>query len=317
MASVTDFADFFNELALTFDVVPTTLDGIKSCVLLTVKLCTGLDFTNNYELYSICAKYHKDCPAEVFKYPDWNLVLVLEILSSHHFEPLHEISIKLLTYKTVFLVAMACSCRVSELHAIAFDKVTHTRDWSIVYLEAKSDFLAKNQSIRKDTRKFALKALVPPIHKTNFVEGSPEAIKYHKQKLLCPVRALRAYLARTVYRRSNKSALFVSLNANHKSDITKQSICNWVRKTIYLCHQLAGENTQNLGRASVHEIRSVTSSVKFERNMSLDSILKSCVWKNGNTFTRYYLKNVAVLSDELHRLPPLWLAQSVINHDGI
>ena len=313
LAPVTVLADFFNDIALACDVVPSTLDAIKSCILLTIKLCTGVDHTNNYELYAICARYHKECPAEVFTYPDWNLVLVLEILRSSHFEPLHEISMKMLTYKTVLLVAIACSCRVSELHALAFDKLSHTKDWSIVYLEAKSDFLAKNQSIRKDSRKFALKALVKPVHKTSFPPNSSEAAQYHRNKLLCPVRALRVYLARTAYRRRNKHALFISLNANHKSDITKQSICNWVRKTIYLCYQLAGENDQNLGRASVHEIRSVTSSIKFERSMSLDSVLKTCMWKHNNTFTRYYLRDVAVLSDNLYRMPPLWMAQSVIN----
>ena len=313
---VTSLADFLDELAKSLQIVPSTLDSIKSCILITIKACTDKDYINTYELTAITSKYHKDCPAIVFKLPDWNLVLVLEQLCKSPFEPLHEASFKLLTYKTVFLVAMACSCRVSELHALAFNKLSHTPDWDTVFLEAKSDFLAKNQSSRdpKFTRQFKLKALVKPAHKVSFVSGSVEAQKYNKHKLLCPVRALRMYLARSHSRRtSTKKALFVSLHAKHKNDITKQSVGNWVRKTILLCYNLVGDNPTNLGRATVHEIRALTSSIKFERNLSLDSVLKSCIWKHNNTFTKYYLRDVATVSDDLYRLPPVFMSQCRLN----
>ena len=315
LATVTELADFLSDLVDTRDVVPCTLDGIKSCVLITLKFCTGIDLTKNCELSAITAKYHKDCPAEVFKVPSWNLVLVLEMLCKPPFEPLTNASFKHLTFKCVFLTAMACSCRVSELHAIAFDKLSHTKDWSVVYLEPRSDFLAKNQDSRSvtHTRQFKLKALVPPANKTKFVPHSFQEAAYNRKKLFCPVRALRFYLARTERRRHGKASLFVSLQPNRRKDITKQSVANWVRRTIKMCYALAGENDQNLGQASVHEIRALTASVKFDRNLSLDSIMKSCVWKNQNTFTKYYLRNVAVLSQDLHKFPPMWMSQSQVN----
>ena len=313
--TVTVLADFLNEIVLSQTVVPTTLDGIKSCILITLKFCTGIDLTLNSELCAITAKYHKDCPAEVFKVPSWNLVLVLECLCKPPFEPITQATFKMLTFKCVFLVAVACSCRLSELHALAFDKLSHDKNWSVVYLSPRSDFIAKNQTSRAVThqREFKLKALVKPAHKTNFAPDSPEAAVYNRNKLLCPVRALRFYLARTVHRRSHAASLFVSLQPNHRKDITKQSVANWVRRTIKLCYALVGDNPQNLGRASVHEIRSLTSSLKFERNLSLDSIMKSCVWKSGNTFTRFYLKNVALMSQDLYKLPPVCMSQSKLS----
>ena len=316
LASVTQLANFITFLINSKDLVPTTVDSIKSCVTFTLRFCTGIDYGNCIELTALLQKYHRECPAELFKLPSWNLVLVLEMLNGYPFEPLHEASIKHLTYKCVMLLSVACSCRVSELHALAFDKITHSKDWSTVYLEPKSDFLAKNQKSHTDgsSRCFKLQALVKPAHKTNFPPGSDAETKYQRDKLFCPVRALRIYLARTLSRRSkHKAALFVSLNANHSKDITKQSISNWVRHTIKLCYALAGENPENIGRASVHEIRALTSSVQYERNLSLNAIMKSCIWKNSNTFTRYYLRNVAVLSDDLYQFPPLWFAQGLIN----
>ena len=237
------------------------------------------------------------------------------MLCKPHFEPLATASFKHLTFKCVFLTSMTCSCRISELHALAFDKIAHDESWSVVYLEPQSDFIAKNQSSRSVThaRQFKLKALVPPAHKTRFVSNSFEEAAYNRKKLFCPVRALRFYLARTVHRRQGKASLFVSLQPNRRKDITKQSVATWVRRTIKLCYALAGENSDNLGRATAHEIRALTASVKFDRNLSLDSILKSCIWKNQNTFTKYYLRNVAVLSQDLHKFPPLYMSQSQIN----
>ena len=310
-----NIADFLTEIIDSKDVVPTTLDGIKSCILITLKLCTGIDNTKNFELSALSAKYHRDCPSEVFQLPSWNLVLVLEMLCKPPFEPLTTASFKHLTFKCVFLTALACSCRISELHAIAFDKLSHDKQWKVVYLEPRADFLAKNQQSRAlvHSRQFQLKALVPPAHKTNFLPNSFEEASYNRKKLFCPVRALRLYLARTQHRRQGKASLFISLQPNHRTDITKQSVANWVRRTIKMCYALAGDNPDHVGRATVHEIRALTASVKFERNLSLDSILKSCVWKNQNTFTKYYLRNVAVLSQDLHKFPPMWMSQEQIN----
>ena len=313
--TVTHLADFLLSIVESKDVVPTTLDGIKSCILITLKFCTGIDLTVNSELCAITAKYHKDCPAEVFKLPTWNLVLVLECLCKHPFEPLTQASFKMLTLKCVFLTAVACSCRISELHAIAFDKVSHTKDWSTVYLEPRSDFLAKNQTSRSvtDRRQFKLCALVKPANKVHFIPGSCAEAAYNRNKLLCPVRALRLYLARTAHRRSQSASLFVSLQPNRRKDITKQSIANWIRRVIKLCYALVLDNPHNLGRASVHEIRSLTALIKFERNLSLDSIMKSCMWKNHNTFTKFYLRNVALMSQDMFKLPPLCMSQTKIN----
>lgn len=313
--TLANLADYFLSYTISKDIMPVTLDNVKACILLTIKVCTNVDFTQNYELAAICTKYHRECPPEVFKVPDWNLVLVLEVLSKPPFEPLHEVSLKMLTLKCCFLISLALSCRVSELHALAFDKISHSPNWSRVYLEPKSDFLAKNQTSHSDkqSRAFILKSLVPPPNKTQFSPGSFEEKMYHKHKLLCPVRALRLYLHKTALLRANKAALFISMNPNHPNDITKQSICNWVRRTIKLCYALAGKDDRTVGRATVHECRAITSSVKFERNLSLDSLLKSCTWKHGNVFTKHYLRNVAVLSQDLYRLPPVYLSQCKLN----
>ena len=49
--------------------------------------------------------------------PSWNLSLVLYQLTKAPFEPLKEASLKHLTFKTVFLLALASGKRRSEIHA--------------------------------------------------------------------------------------------------------------------------------------------------------------------------------------------------------
>ena len=283
--------------------IPETLESIKSCVCVTLRLATGVDFSHNPELTAVMQKFHKECPRATFQLPDWNLVYVLDALMKSPFEPLSQASLKHLTYKTVFLVAMSCSCRISELHALDFRKLQHSPDWSSVWLSPHAMFLAKNQKSRKSSyeRQFKLTNLV------QFV-GSQEP-----DRLLCPVRALKYYLSRTKSFRGTKKCLFISLQPNRKADITKQSINIWIRNTIRLAYALHGHQGDPLGRATNHEIRSVCSSLAFEKSLSLSSVLKACCWKNNNTFTSYYLKDVTVLANDLMRFSPLVVASSVIS----
>ena len=53
--------------------------------------------------------------------PQWDLGIVPEALSKPPYEPLREASLKHLTLKTVFLLALASAGRCSELQASVFD----------------------------------------------------------------------------------------------------------------------------------------------------------------------------------------------------
>ena len=282
--------------------LPDTLEGIKSCICVTLRLCSGVDLSNSPELTAIMQDYHKTCPRVKFDLPDWNLVLVLDALMKAPFEPLAKASLKHLTYKTVFLTCMSCAARVGEIHALDYRKMKWDPDWGTVYLEPHSLFLAKTQKNHKSgsSRQFKL------LNLKDFVGP------HEPDRLLCPVRALRYYIARTKPHRQGKKALFISLQPNRKSDITRQSINIWIRNTIRLAYALHDQATDNLGRATNHEIRSVASSLAFEKSLSLSTVMKACHWRNNTTFTSFYLRDVTVLSHDLMRLSPVVVAASVL-----
>ena len=42
-----------------------------------------------------------------------------------------------------------------------------------------------------------------------------------------------------------------------------------------------------------HDLRSMSASLAFKGGVSLEQVLGSCYWKSHNTFTTFYLKDVA------------------------
>ena len=60
-------------------------------------------------------------PRQMPSVPEWDLGIVLQALSKPPYEPLQEASLKYLTHKTIFLLAMASAGRRSELQAFEFD----------------------------------------------------------------------------------------------------------------------------------------------------------------------------------------------------
>ena len=49
---------------------------------------------------------------------EWDLLKVLNALQKHPFEPLHKASLKIITYKTVFMIAITTFRRCSDLQSL-------------------------------------------------------------------------------------------------------------------------------------------------------------------------------------------------------
>ena len=234
----------------------------------------------------------------MFKPPKWDLVLVLNSLLKSPYEPITSCTLKHLTHKTVFLVAFATAARINEIHALSADKVAHSHKWKSVTLEVRDDFVAKNQSPSDpNCRSFTLPSLY------DFVDSSSP------DRLLCPVRALRLYLHKTQNMRKGKRNLFISFHRNKSNDISKNSISNWIKHVIKHAYDTVSDFDRNLVHVTAHEVRALSSSVSFNKNLSLASINNSCTWSGHNTFTNFYLRDIALLKKDLLTLPNMVVAQ--------
>ena len=129
--------------------------------------------------------------------PSWNLSLVLYQLTKAPFEPLRKASLKHLTFKTVFLLALGSGKRSSEIHAWVNRNIRHQSDWSKVSLSPSPFFLSKNQLAQEgpgSVSSVVIPALAPTLD---------SSVK--EDRSLCPVRALRYYLDKTKDLRTRKN----------------------------------------------------------------------------------------------------------------
>ena len=110
---------------------PSTIDGYRSAI--ADKLGNSpLNISKDENLTRLLYSFHRDRPKGRRGIPSWNLSLVLHQLTKAPFEPLKEASLKHLTFKTVFLLALGSGKRRSEIHAWQHKNIRHQSDWSKV-----------------------------------------------------------------------------------------------------------------------------------------------------------------------------------------
>ena len=110
--SVADFLMyFFQDRKLQ----PSTIDGYRSAI--ADKLGnSSINISKNENLTRLLDSFHRDRPKGWRGIPSWNLSLVLHQLTKAPFEPIKEASLKHLTFKTVFFLALGSGKRRSEIH---------------------------------------------------------------------------------------------------------------------------------------------------------------------------------------------------------
>ena len=152
---------------------PATVKGYRSAISTTLKQISKVDFSNQSILSDVVRSFELECPRTKAHFPKWDLALVLSTLSGDLFEPLQSCGFKELTFKTVFLTALATGRRRSEIHAFSSAEVQFSN--VSVSLCTFPGFLAKNQ----------LPSVVSGPVSVPCLTGQDI------NPLLCPVRALR------------------------------------------------------------------------------------------------------------------------------
>ena len=181
---VKSVADFLMYLFEERKLQPSTIDGYRSAIADKLGNST-LNISKDENLTRLLDSFHRDRPKGRRGIPSWNLSLVLHQLTKAPFEPIKEASLKHLTFKTVFLLALGSGKRRSEIHAWQSRNIRHQSDWSKVSLYPSPSFLSKNQLAKEGPDSVApvvIPALAPTLDRS-----------LKSDRSLCLVRALRYY----------------------------------------------------------------------------------------------------------------------------
>jgi hypothetical protein len=295
-----EFANFLAFLGQTLKLSVASVRCHRAAISTTIKQAGGPSFSEDQLLRDVTKALALDCITTARRVPLWDLSVVLNCLRGDPFEPIDTISMKFLSYKTVFLLTLALGRRGSEIHGLSglSGDTRFERDGSMS-VRFLPEFLAKNQSPDQPH-----KPLV--IHSLKKV-GSLDEVDI----TLCPVRALEVYLKRSKsIRSSGLRRLFVSLNANYEKDISKATLARWVVETIKLAYSKAGSTPLS---TKPHELRAIAASLAAAHNVALSSILDAAFWKSENTFINFYLRDISARDESgIRRLPVVVAAQQVL-----
>ena len=303
--SLKQVADFLLYLFKERQLQPSTIEGYRTAIA-DMLGNDPVHFGKDESLTRLLDSFHRDKPKGRRGVPAWNLSLVLHQLTKAPFEPMRKASLKHLTFKTVFLLALGSGKRRSEIHAWLYRNIRHQENWSQVSLYPSPSFLSKNQLARDGP------AAVAPVVIPALAPSLDRSLK--EDKSLCPVRALRYYLDRTKDLRSGKDLVFVSFRKSFQKDIVPATVSSWIKQTVLLCYQLSDQEAQTIHQVRAHDVRAFAASKAFQGGVSLDQILSACHWKAHNTFTQFYLKDLAWADSELYHLGPVVAAQQIHEH---
>ncbi|KAK0139592.1 hypothetical protein N1851_023527 [Merluccius polli] len=219
-------------------------------------------------------------PPRTLRAPAWDLPLVLEAMSLPPFEPLTQVGLKWLSMKVAFLLAITSAKRVGELQApsVAETCLRWNPDGSGVVLWPNVAFLPKVHSRTH---------LNQPIRLARFDSPSEEG----RSELLCPVRALRAYIAATAGIRQSEQLFVRHSGPNRGCALSKQRLSHWVVDAIMHAYGASGRPPPSGVRC--HSTRSVATSWAALRGVPLEAICAAASWATPGTFTRFYRVNVA------------------------
>ena len=167
--SIGNIWNFFWYIFHDLNRCPSTIEGYRTTIADTFG-DSNPHISSNTDIARLISSFYRDKPKHSRSLPKWNLSLVLHKLTQPPFELTEECTLKLLTGKTVFLLALASGKRCSEIHAWTYDRTLSLGNWEQVQLTPSPSIIAKNQLAKEGPNIISL-VIIP-------------ALKYDPQKTL-------------------------------------------------------------------------------------------------------------------------------------
>ena len=190
------------------------------------------------------------------------------------------------------MLALATARRSGELQALSCRVASHGLDISLAYL---LEFVAKIEFERNPLpRSFLVRSL------EEFVGDLPE------ERLLCPVRAVRAYLDIMSSVAPRPCLLLVSPRRPSRP-LLKSAL------SFFLCEVVLNACAVEEGALPpcAYSIRAAATSAAFFRNWSVSKVLKAATWRSNPVLASFYFSDISYSLDSCHSLRPFVAGGSV------
>ena len=284
-------ADFLLHLFQDRKLQPGTIDGYRSAI--ADKLGNSTINVSKYEnLTCLLDSFQRHRPKGRRGIPSWNMSLVLHQLTKAPFEALKEASLKHLTFKTVFLLALGSGkCRRSMLGYIRTSDISQTGLRCLC--TPHPAFVLRISWLRR-------------VHivwlQWSYQPWPPLWISH--SRVTGPCVQLESFAITWI------EPQILGRTRSWSLDISPATISSWIKQTVILCYELSDQEALTLHQVKAH-VRAFAASKAFQSEVSLEQILSACHWKSHNTFTQFYLKNVAWAYTEPFHLRPVVAAPQV------
>ena len=215
-------------------------------------MCYGLKTQYCYQ--NFCLGYYNINPPKQRNIFTWDVSKVLNFLST--LMPVEEISLKMLTYKLVGLMALKSAARAQTLGSLDIRYMSKFLDKIVFFI----------QKVIKTSRPGV------PLPKISFC-------KYKKPEL-CVLITLLEYLKRTSNLRKNNS-LFISYKTHDKLPLPLYPD-GWNK-----CYFLSG-----IKNFTAHSFKSTATSTAYAAGVSIKDIMETANWSQASTFYKFYHREV-------------------------
>ena len=302
-ASCQEVAAFLTHLFENKGLAVNTIRGYRAALGRVLKHTNQLNLSEHPVMGNLFSNFDRERPVAHTVYPKWDLNLVLAALQRPPFEPLSAVSFLNLSKKNLFLLLLASGARRNELHALDITKIVKVNKdcWTV---RPGDGFKAKNFNPKTGGGSF--KGF--NVHKLkDDLEPEGTVIK------LCPLRALKLYLHRSMSRRRGIKALFITCNPKREvKEAHLNTLSSWIKHIIADTYAIAPEDYASVLHRSTHEIRALSASLALYGNVTIESILQQCRWAHSSTFINHYLRDTSGMCQGLNQFLPLQLVGGLL-----
>ncbi|XP_064422174.1 uncharacterized protein LOC135359979 [Latimeria chalumnae] len=212
----------------------------------------------------------------------WDINLVLARLMEPPFKPAESVDLKLLSWKTLLLVAITSARRISELQALVVQEPFTCFLRDKVVLRTHPRFLPKVVSDFHINQEIFLPVFFPGLHSCEGDERLHRLNVKHSPQI---------YLERTKDI-CKLDQIFVSYAQGRLGmQLSKQHMSKWTCECIQLCCDLEGVQVE--GRLTAYYTRGVSVSVANLQSVPMLEICRVATWSSVHTFCRHYYLDIS------------------------